>query len=171
MRTLHKVLFGLTVLAACAVVIGLTTAPLRAQDSPPAPPGAGAAVPAAEAGGMAPEAAPSPQGGPGLTPPVTPPLGGGTQATPPAGQAGPAPIAVAPTPPAADHRTDADRQRAEFRADIARRKHPWDKQEMYENEAAWERNVQQNDYNWAPAHKDTGGQCGSTWWREYCGND
>ncbi len=179
MRTFEKLLVGFVVLCGLALVVGVATAPLRAQDTPPAPPGAADAgapaaapeAPAAPAEGapIAPPAAAEAQGGPNVTPPATPPGG----ATPPAGtaaQPGAKPIEVKPTPPAVDYAKDADRQKAEFRADIARRKHPWDKKEMYENERAWERNVIQNDYNWAPAHKDMGGECGSTWWREYCGN-
>lgn len=171
MRTVEKLLVGFVVVCALVAVIGVATAPLRAQETPPAPPAVDGAIPVApaETAPMQPPATAEGQGGPGLTPPAsppgTPPAAGGTTTGAP-----PTQVEVKPTPPAVDYRKDADRQKAEFRADIARRKHPWDKREMYENERAWERNIEQNEYNCLPAHKDMGGTCGSTWWHEYCGN-
>jgi hypothetical protein len=174
MRTVEKLLIGFVVLCVVGAVVVVATAPLRAQETPPAPP-------AGDTGGMAmggsqpapalePPTSAEAQGGPGLTSPPTggPTAGGAPTGTQPTAQ--PQPIPIKPTPPAIDYAKDADRQRAEFRADIARRKHPWDKKEMYENERAWRHNVQQNDYNWAPDHKQTGSTCGDTWWHEYCGN-
>jgi pyruvate/2-oxoglutarate dehydrogenase complex dihydrolipoamide acyltransferase (E2) component len=129
---------------------------LRAQEG--APPAEGLTAP--DVG--APAVPPAPDvSGQQATPP-TPPPGPGAQPKPE--EKPKAPEIKIPARPSVDPQLD------EFRADLARRTGPGDKAEMLHNEWRWYENLDQEEYNALPAHKDTGSSCGSEWWREYCGN-